>query len=372
MLESFLAGANWVLPNHSADVMLSPWSRELAARVLLALGGVRLSEILGRHIEFCRPPGDLVPRFCRAAQSRFAILCYHRVGQGGVPLYSGLPTVAFEAQMRYLRRHYRVVSLDQALCEMSESRSTAPAVAITFDDGYADLYTHAFPVLQRYGIPAMIFLTVGAIESGEVAWYDRVFVAFQVAPGRELPLPTNPPCVIGLGTPGERLHAAAKFISLMRELPTAEQRATCAKLESIVSLPRKSITNRMLTWEQIRDMQAGGVSFGAHTMTHPVVSRLTEEELYWEVGESKRILEDRLQRPILDFAFPFGKIDECGDAAVACLARFGFRSAATTIEGLNRAATNPFALRRVSFCEDGSLAIFAARLARLFLSSERN
>jgi peptidoglycan/xylan/chitin deacetylase (PgdA/CDA1 family) len=367
-----LNGAEWVPPIHLADPPVSPWSRELAARAALALGGVRVSEILGHHIEFCRPAGDFVPRYCRAAQSRFAMLCYHRVGQGGVPLFSGLPALVFEAQMNYLRRHYRVVPLYQALSEMSDRRSAAPTVVVTFDDGYADLYTHAFPVLQRHEIPAMIFLTVGAIESGEVAWYDRVFVAFQAAHGALLELPTNPPLIMSLGTPEERLHSAVKFISLMRKLPAAEQRACCTKLESIVSLPRKSIADRMLSWEQIRHMQAGGVSFGAHTMTHPVVSRLTEQELYWELGESKRILEDRLQRPVLDFAFPFGKSDECGDAAVKCLASLGFRSAATTIEGLNRPAMSPFALRRVSFCEDASLAIFAVRLARLFLSNEQN
>jgi peptidoglycan/xylan/chitin deacetylase (PgdA/CDA1 family) len=274
--------------------------------------------------------------------------------------------------MTYLRKHYRVVSLDEVLREMSEPNGTDPGVAVTFDDGYADLYQHAFPVLRRYAIPATIFLTVGAIETGEIAWYDRVFVAFQVASGTELALPTNPPHIVTLGTPEERLRAAIDFISLMRELPAAERRASCAKLESMVVLPRKSTENRMLNWMQIRQMQTAGISFGAHTMTHPVVSRLTEEELYWELGQSKRILEERLQRPILDFAFPFGKNDECGDASASCLARLGFRSAVTTIEGLNRPTTNPFDLRRVSFCEERSIAMFALRLARLFLIKKEN
>jgi len=361
-------GSDWPPPDNLADPVASRWSREFAAKALFALGGARVAEMVGRRIEFSRPPSDTSFRFCRAARSRFAILCYHRVGRGGVPVYSGLPPVVFEAQMKYLREHYRMVSLDEVLREMSDPRGRAPAVAITFDDGYADLYEHAFPVLLRYEIPATIFLTVGAIESGEVAWYDRVFVAFQVAPGKKLVLPTNPPQVIVLGTPQERLHAAVEFISAMRRLPASEQRATCAKLESVVSLPRKSIADRMLTWKQIRQMQTAGVSFGAHTMTHPVVSRL-EEDLDWELGESKRILEDRLQRPVLDFAFPFGKNNECGDAAIACLVRLGFRSAVTSIEGLNRRATNPFALHRVSFCEEHTLAVFVLRLARLFLSS---
>jgi Polysaccharide deacetylase len=163
-----------------------------------------------------------------------------------------------------------------------------------------------------------------------------------------------------------------EFISLMRRLPVAEQRARCAKLESAVTLPEKSLANRMLTWEQIRQMQSAGIFFGTHTMTHLVVNQLNDEELRWELGESKRILEERLQQQVQDFAFPFGKSHECGDAAVACLARLGYRCAATTVEGLNRPATSPYALRRVSFCEERSLAMFALRLARLFLFNERN
>jgi hypothetical protein len=269
--------------------------------------------------------------------------------------------------MRYLRKRYRIVSIDQMLREMAEGRSSDPAVAITFDDGYADLYTHAFPILRSYDIPATIFLTVGAIESGNVAWYDRVFVAFQVAPAGEYVLPLSPPRHLRMGTPEERLGSAEDFISLMRKLPASEQRACCAMLENAVEFPAKSLEKRMLSWDQVRDMQKGGISFGAHTMTHPVVSRLPESDLDWELRESKRIVEERLQSEVKHFAFPFGKSDECGDAAVARLKQLGYRSASTTTEGINDSWTDPFQLRRVSFCEERLLASFALKLSHLFL-----
>jgi peptidoglycan/xylan/chitin deacetylase (PgdA/CDA1 family) len=368
--ERKFVAPDWEPPEHLADPQPPAWPQKLAAQVLFLSGGVLLAETLGRRFEFCME-NDAVSRPCNA-RPRFAILCYHRVGRGGVPIYSGLPPAVFEAQMNYLRRHYRVLSLDEVLQEMAEPGNTEPAVAITFDDGYADLFSQAFPILEQYRIPATIFLTVGAIESGEVAWYDRVFVSFQVAQTK-LELPLDSWRSVPLGTPEERLHAAMEFISLMRKLPVAEQREACAKLESVVTLPRKNLANRMLTWEQIQRMQRAGIYFGAHTMTHPVVNQLRQDELQWELGESKRILEDRLQRPVQDFAFPFGKSYECGGyQAAACLAFLGYRSAATTVEGLNRPATNPFALRRVSFGEERSLAVFTLRLARLFLFDEGN
>jgi len=361
---------DWRRLESLADPSPNSGLHSFAAQLLFSGGAVRAAEGLARSAEFQRTPGELLPRLRRVMRPRFAILCYHRVGRGGVPIYSGLPASVFEAQMRYLRKHYRILSLGDVLQEMAEPRSTEPAVAITFDDGYADLYTQAFPILQRYSVPSTIYLTVGAIDSGEVAWYDRVFVAFQVAPAKDFVLPLNPPRRIYLETPEGRLRAAVEFITLMRKLPAAEQRAHCARLESAVPLPSESLSNRMLTWDQVRQMQAAGVSLGTHTITHPVVSNLDDADLEWELGESKRILENRIQHHVEDFAFPFGKSEECGQKAISALSRLGYRSAVTTEAGLNVPTTNPFALLRVSFCEERSLKMFALRLSQLFLFPE--
>lgn len=357
----------WPPPAALADPPPTGRLSQVLVNAWHAVGGARTCQAMARKFEFVVSAQSQRRRICGASTARFAILCYHRVGRGGVPIYSGLPRPTFEAQIQYLRKHYRIVSLSELLQGISEPWSTQPSVAITFDDGYADLYTEAFPILRRYSVPATIFLTVGSIESGQVAWYDRIFVIFQVVPAMDLTLPLNPPRRVRLGTPEERLHAAVEFISLMRKLPVAEQRAYCESLESGVDLPKDALAGRMLSWERIREMHRAGISFGAHTMTHSVVSRLSSSELEWELGESKRLLEQRLQHRVLDFAFPFGKLDECSEAAIACLARLGYRSASTTVEGLNRHTTHPFALRRVSFGEERSLAMFAMRLNRLFL-----
>ena len=347
------AASTWQPDESLADPPDRSPLQRLAAAGSRAVGVTRLAEAVARR-----------------RHSQFSILCYHRIGRGGVPVFSGLPAYLFEAQIRYLRKHYRIVSLSKMLCEMVERRPVPPSVVITFDDGYADLYTEAFPILRRYEVPATIFLTVGAIETGQVAWYDRVFVAFQVTSAREFVFPLQPSTRFPLGTPQERLRAAVAFISLVRTLPTSQQRTFCADLDSTVSLPSAALANRMLTWDQVRDMHANGVSFGAHTMTHPVVSCLDDAELPFELGESKRLLEQNLQSSAPDFAFPFGKSDECGPSAVVCLKQLGYRSAATTVEGLNDPGTDPFALRRTSLCEQRSLPMFAMLLARLFLSRD--
>jgi peptidoglycan/xylan/chitin deacetylase (PgdA/CDA1 family) len=283
-------------------------------------------------------------------------------------LYSHLPAKVFEAQMRFLRKNYRIISLDRLTDELSLPNSVEPTVAITFDDGYRDLHANAFPILQAFQIPATIFLTVGCIESGEVAWYDRLFVALQTATSETIEIHLDQPKTYFLGSARSRMNAAVEIISFMRACSPARRKECCAELESRVHVPENDLRDRMLSWDQIREMHRGGIQFGAHTMSHPVVSRLSADEMDWELRESKRILEERLNYPVHHFAFPFGKHEECGERAVSILSQAGYRSAATTEWGLNSPGADPFSLRRVQIGELGTLARFAFELTRLFLN----
>jgi peptidoglycan/xylan/chitin deacetylase (PgdA/CDA1 family) len=356
-----------------ADFPVAPtgdgWKAWLA-QGLYDVGALRLATSLARFLEFDSNPTGLLPRVQRRYTPRFAILCYHRVGIGGVPLYSQLPTDLFEAQMRYLKKRFRLISLDQLMEEMEGPRTVEPAVAITFDDGYRGLYTEAFPVLQKYAVPATVFLTGKCVESGEVAWYDRVFLALRVAPGDTFEIQLDEPKVFSLQSFAARMQAAVEIITFLRGASPERRKQCCVDLESRVALPQDELRERMLTWEQVRAMQRGGVSFGAHTMTHPVISRLSRAEMEWEILESKRLLEERLDAPVRHFAFPFGKQEECGEAALAILAKGGFKSAATTEWGVNSPGTHPFYLRRVQIGEQTSLAMFALQLNRLLLRAD--
>lgn len=298
---------------------------------------------------------------------RFAVLCYHRVGTDGVPLYSRLSAQVFDAQMHYLRKNYRIISLEQMIDEMVEPRSLDPAVVLTFDDGYRGLYTDAFPILKTYGLPASIFLTVGCIESGQVAWYDRIFLSLNIAPPGAFDINLDRPRRFFLTSFASRLSAAAAIISFLRSCPPQHRKAYCADLENKVPLPEDQLRDRMLTWEQIQIMHRSGITFGTHTMSHPVVSRLSAPELDWELRESKRILEQRLAAPVRHFAFPFGKSEECSDAALSLLVQDGYRSASSTEWGLNSAGGDTFRLRRIQIGETGSIGRFAFEINRLFL-----
>jgi peptidoglycan/xylan/chitin deacetylase (PgdA/CDA1 family) len=324
-------------------------------------------ERVANKFELSRAIGSRLPNLRRRVTPKFAVLCYHRVGTDGVPVFSRLKPSEFEAQMRYLIQHYRVVSLDQLCSELREARLVEPTVAVTFDDGYRDLYTHAFPALQKYAIPATVYLIGRCMETGEPPWYDRIFVAVKNAPGNTLDVPLDRLTRFELGSGEDRLQIVWQIVCYLRTIPDHLRRAWCARFEQILPVQQTELEERMLNWEQVRAMQKGGVFFGAHTMSHPAVSQLDPSDFEEELARSKRLLEERLGVPVADFAYPFGKLSDVSPAAEAFLARSGYRSAVTTLEGCNLPTTNPFRLRRIQVDDSDSMASFALTLGRVFL-----
>lgn len=345
-------------------------AREIIAAGLHRTGGLRLLERVARAYEFRLDAGSRLPHWSRSAAGKYAILCYHRVGTGGIPYYSELDAKEFEKQMRFLRRRYRLLSLEQLVREIADPQSKGQGVAVTFDDGYRGLYTEALPILVKYQIPATVYLIGAAMETGEPAWYDKIFLAMQVSPKDCFEIQLETTRRLSLASRQERIAAAVDIVTYLRRVPDAERRARSIEIEHQVALPADALAERMLNWTQVREMQKAGISFGAHTMTHPVLSRLELAEAERELRESKRLIEDRLQTPAPDFAYPFGHAWDCSADVERLAARVGFRSAVTTTWGVNRTGANPFALRRPQIGQDGSLSLFAFQMNQLFLRDE--
>lgn len=343
--------------------------KEILATALLRTGVLRLVRSFSRRYEEYSGSPFLPTSWRKVQTSKFVILCYHRIGSGGVPLYSSLEPEIFETQMKFLRNRYRIVPFDTLAKELEGSGPPEHSVVITFDDGYRDVYRHAFPILRKYEIPATIYLTSNAIESNSVAWYDRIFLALNIVPGDKLDLLLDRPRRFSLPTSEARLRAAEEIISYLRTLPSTRCEEFCLGLENQIPLPPEELANRMLTWEQIREMQQAGIAFGSHTLSHATVSRLEPAALERELSQSKAFLEQRLGVPVKDFAYPFGKFADY-ENSISAVERSGYRTAATTNWGINVPGVNPYELKRVSIGEERQLSMFALKLAQLFLSAE--
>jgi peptidoglycan/xylan/chitin deacetylase (PgdA/CDA1 family) len=349
-----------------------PRWHHFAARMIRWSGALWASEKFANRHRLSFPAGKRLPSLKNAAAPQILILCYHRIGTGGIPFYSELPASQFEQQMKFLRKHYRILSLAKACRELESPSGPQPSVVVTFDDGYSDLFAQAMPILRRYEIPATVYLTVGAVETGEVAWYDRIFLALKHASGSilEFNLGDCRPRRFYLSGAHQRFYAAVEIITELRSLPDSQRRQLCADLEARVQLPPAELKNRMLSWDQVRSMQSAGVSFGCHTMTHPAVSRLTAADMEVELVESKELMEKKIGEPVLDFAYPFGKPPDCGKEARQVLERGGYRSAVTTAGGVNSSGTDPFQLLRVNPGDERSLDMFAVQMNWHFLSAQ--
>ena len=117
----------------------------------------------------------------------------------------------------------------------------------------------------------------------------------------------------------------------------------------------------MLSWDQVRLMKTHGIDFGGHTVTHPFISRMTNEQVVWEVSECKRRIEEELQQPVDHFAYPSGREEDFGKWNKQVVRSAGYRSAVTTIWGMNYRSTDPMELRRGGPWEE-SVAQFAYKL----------
>jgi peptidoglycan/xylan/chitin deacetylase (PgdA/CDA1 family) len=246
------------------------------------------------------------------------------------------------------------------LLAAAEWREVPPrAVAVTFDDGYEDTFTHAFPIVRRYEIPVTVYLATGLIGRDGSMFNDRIGMAVRATCRTEIhPLPDLGP--FALRTPGERQVALHRILEFLKRRRPEERDALTSEIMHALGVAADG-GPRMLRWEQVVEMHAAGIDFGGHTVHHPILSSLPADEAGREIAESKRMIEDRLQAPARHFAYPNGTAQDFDPTTEELVARAGYASATSTIFGVNTASTDRYALRRGGPWEEDA-ATFTAKL----------
>jgi peptidoglycan/xylan/chitin deacetylase (PgdA/CDA1 family)/CelD/BcsL family acetyltransferase involved in cellulose biosynthesis len=297
----------------------------------------------------------------RRTEPSVRILYYHRVNNENDPFFPSMTTEQFENEIRYLARNYDIVDLPSALHHL-HSGPPKPVVAITFDDGYQDNYQHAFPILQRHGVTATIFLTTDGLDSRQPLWFEQLAYAIKVTDRPFVDLEIDMPRRFRLDTPQNRLDANNRIFALLRRLRDPERTQWLTEIHRYLGITSHSNrTDNMLTWDQVRLMKSAGITFGGHTVTHPFISKLSSDRILWEASECKRRIEEELQSPVDLFAYPNGREEDFGSANKHLIRNAGYKAAVTTIWGTNYASTDPMELRRGGPWET-SLDLFAYKL----------
>lgn len=289
------------------------------------------------------------------------ILYFHRINDDLDAFLPATTTKLFAQYMRCVARSNKVVSLKD-LVKHLDGDSTDTVVAITFDDGYQDNYRNAFPILEKLGLPATIFLTTGSMDSREPLWFEQLALALKRTAEDSIDLEIDVPRRFSLRTEAERLQANDQIFSVLRCFPDAERRRFLAQILDKLHAPDSSERrDAMLTWDQVRQMKSRGIDFGGHTVTHPFVSKLSPESLFQEVADCKRRIEEELQSPSDFFAYPNGREADFNPASKEAIRSAGYRAAFSTIWGMNYRSTDRLELRRGTPWETRS-TLFAYKL----------
>jgi peptidoglycan/xylan/chitin deacetylase (PgdA/CDA1 family) len=282
---------------------------------------------------------------------RLSIVIFHRVHGQRDLLFPDEPTrQRFDEICRWLKSWFQVLPLDEAVSALREGRLPARALCITFDDGYADNHDHALPVLRAHGLSGTFFIATGFIDGGRM-WNDTVVETVRCCPhqqlevgGLDLPeLEAQP--VLHLGTIEARREATHRILNAVKYLlPTRRNElVTALTRRAGVNLPN----NLMMTRAQVQALAAGGMVVGAHTVNHPILANLAEDEARQELVSSRAQLQQWLQRDVTVFAYPNGKPGrDYLPRDVALAQRLGFEAAVSTHPGSNGACAPMFELRR--------------------------
>jgi peptidoglycan/xylan/chitin deacetylase (PgdA/CDA1 family) len=277
--------------------------------------------------------------------------------------FPGIPTALFKCEMEYLATNCKVLPLDEAVRGLKSGDVPERAVVVTFDDGYKDNFDNAFPILKDLCLPASIFLATDVVGSERVLWHDRIFSAFRETKVAWLRSIVDRRRKLSLRSIDEKVAAQREVTKVLFTLDNEERLFWVDRLVRELEVEDLKIGRKlMLNWDEIRTMQRYNISFGSHTVTHPILSRLSLERSRIEIECSRETIEKHLNTPVTTFAYPVGRREDFNEDVKRLLRESGYGCALTTMPGTNDSGVDPYELRRATPWET-SLPTFATKLS---------
>lgn len=303
------------------------------------------------------------------------VLNYHRIDD---PFREGFDTFrsnvsatpsGFAKQMDYVSKKYNVISGAELATSIKGGRPLpAHAAIITFDDGYYDNYTNAYPILKARNLRAIIFLATDFIGSCRPFFWDLIAYCFFHTKKEQADLPHLGPQ--SWADESTRDMVMQHMIEAIKRIPEAEKQKLPDQLPSIlgIDLPDDAFKNLMMSWSNARELSENAIEMAAHTESHPILTRISLDEASTELLRSKRRIEEEIHKPVLSFAYPNGQPADFNAELMDRVHRAGFEIAFTLLPGPTRHATvmkSPLAIRRIFLSYRDSFPRFAAKLVGL-------
>jgi peptidoglycan/xylan/chitin deacetylase (PgdA/CDA1 family) len=298
------------------------------------------------------------------------VIGYHRIGDPAESPYD--PDVfdcspeQLNQQISYLKSHFRVVELQEAQELISHpERLRHPHVLLTFDDGYLDNYEVAFPILRSNGVQGTFFLPTSFIGTDRLPWWDQV--AFMVRNSRTNRIVLQHPWPVLIELSATDVVPAIRQILALYKAPGTTDVAsflnglaeTCG-----VDIPHAAVKRQVMNWTEAGELVRGGMALGSHTHRHELLAKLSPEEQFKELGQSRQILENRVGVQVNALAYPVGSRTSFSAATWEALDRTGYRTAFSYYGGVNRPGRiQRFDVVRLKVCRGLSFPSFRLGLA---------
>ena len=311
----------------------------------------------GKHLMFeCLFRSGLVHLSRRHNRHSALVLIYHDVLPAGFPQDNALfgmsvSTTEFEWQIQYLRRHYNPINFQQ-FADWFHGNTELPdcPVLITFDDGHANNFEFALPILSKFEISPVCFVVTESLGTRKQTWFEDAYYRLMFSPA--LTWKTQTGEVWPLGTQQQRTAACGRFFTLCRSFTRTQQQTEldCMRADLPVSVSDDYYRARFefLSAAQLRRMREAGVEIGAHTVTHPILSTLSPDSAHRELSLSKSQLENIIGSPVRAFAYPFGAPGlDFGARETTLAAQSGFSFAFAGEGGLVNPSSDALSIPRV-------------------------
>jgi peptidoglycan/xylan/chitin deacetylase (PgdA/CDA1 family) len=321
--------------------------RERTAQLLSVSGVGTLLRRLGRW------PGALV-------------LAYHRIGDASSSPYDRASFSAtaeeFDAQLAVLAREADVIGAGDVRDTLGRR---GRHVAITFDDGYRDAYEAAYPLLRAHRLTATFFLSTGFLDEPRLAWWDEISWMVRASPRRTLPAGGWLSKPLNYDEPG-RVETVRTLLDRYKSLPGDRTGAFLDFLAEATSSgrpPSGASDDLWMDWDMVREMLAGGMSVGGHSVTHPVLARLPRREQADEIRGCAERIATEARAPMRLFSYPVGLAAAFNADTRACLREAGVELAFSLYGSAGRLrSADPLDVPRTSVGPGATLDAFAALL----------
>jgi len=274
-------------------------------------------------------------------RKKLLVVMYHGITLNtyNPPFWTHLPVDKFRQQLRFLKSHYSIISLEQVLDSL-DGKINLPqnAVLITFDDGYKNNFKVAYPVLQEMKIPATIFVTVDRIGSDNPLWFDEIYLLLHTKDDNKNNLPFINELAADLFSSGRTWDAYCITVEALKFSGEDARESYLQKLRKVAGSDDVSGYEDfcLLGWNEVFMMRDSGlVSFGVHTATHRILTDLAREEWEQEIHAPRIKLEKLLGTSVRSFCFPNGRPGiDFNDDHISYMRDCGYSCSFTTKSGL--------------------------------------